>query len=69
MARQKIEKYDFYEASRRGDLWMIKTIYLVYLLRKIGVDIWWILQFKDKEAIFEGIERLQKELKDDGILD
>ena len=44
-------------AARRGDLWMIKTVYLSFLLARLGVDVQFIWQIDDKEAIYEAIER------------
>lgn len=49
------------EVGKRKDLWMIKTIYLVYLLKQSGVDVKWILQFEDKQELYKKLEALWKE--------
>jgi hypothetical protein len=51
------------EVGKRKDLWMIKTIYLVYLLRQHGVDVQWILQFEDKQELYNKLEALWKEVE------
>ena len=51
------------DTCRRKDLWMIKTIYLVKLLKLHGVEVEWILQFQDKQELYEKLEAICKELE------
>ena len=60
-ARDRAREKEYNNAMailRMKDLWMIKTIYLIYLLKSLGVNVDWLLACKDKQAIYEAIERV-----------
>lgn len=46
-----------------GSLWMVRAVYLTYLLKQHGVDADWVLTCKDKQILYEGIETLQGRTK------
>jgi hypothetical protein len=63
MTKQSHRQYQadlLQQVGKRKDLWMIKTIYLVYLLRQHGVDVQWILQFEDKQELYNNLDELWK---------